>query len=353
MTRDGSSVAADVGRAYQDFQVAHLCDWCSNILIDQRVRNGNRKHLHSCVGGWRTFEQFEVGSEASCPICLTVYLAVQRYDFVDRKDAKFKMDLSYDGVGGRPPRILIWEMNAPRPLQWVFELLPLSDKAAGSSHRVEPYGYPRNSADPMVASLVKSWLYDCSRQHKLCRHRCDESYRPPRLIEIAEDHIKVVDSNELEPGVSYATLSHCWGVSPTFLTLTDQNSRRLHDRIHLHELPKTFQDAVLLCERLDLRFLWVDSLCILQKGEGSKEDWLKHVVEMRDVYRNCFVNIAASHATGANEGLYTERNLLNIRPWCVHSSGDGDVPYGDFSLVQRTISEHSWEQDPLNTRGWV
>jgi hypothetical protein len=133
----------------------------------------------------------------------------------------------------------------------------------------------------------------------------------------------------------------------------EENEQRLHDRIHLHELPRTFRDAVLLCKRLDIHFLWIDSLCILQQGKGSEEDWRKHVVEMRDISRNCFVDVAASHAPDPNQDLYTERNLDHIKHWRLYSVGDGNTPKGDFSLVHHTINKYNLEHDPLNTRGWV
>jgi hypothetical protein len=218
------------------------------------------------------------------------------------------------------------------------------------------YEYPQHSADPMVAFLIKSWLSDCSTQHTMCRHRRSASYRPPRLIEINKDCNKLVTSRDLDTigsDTRYATLSHCWGTNPTFLILTEQNSQRLHDQIHLHELPKTFQDAILLCQRLDLRHIWIDCLCIMQEGEGSEEDWLLHVTEMRNVYRNCFVNIAASRAADADQGLYTERRPQHITPWRVDSKGNGSIPFGQFLLMHRTISLYGWEQAPLTSRGWV
>jgi hypothetical protein len=38
-------------------------------------------------------------------------------------------------------------------------------------------------------------------------------------------------------------------------------------------LPKTFKEAILTCRRLDIAYLWIDSLCIMQ---DSKDDWEYH-----------------------------------------------------------------------------
>jgi hypothetical protein len=222
-------LSADANPVQECFQVAHLCDWCSNILINQRARrkgSGTHSGQFFLVDGSRKFQQLEVASKTSCPICLTVYLAAQRYDFMDKEELRCNLHLNYKTSKHDLPQILVWDANTQRPLRWIFELLPMSDKAAESCPRIGPYGYLSNSADLMVASLVISWLSNCSAQHKLCRHRSSSSYRPPRLIEIADNRIKLVDTNKLQSGISYATLSHCWGDSPIFLNLTDQNTRR-------------------------------------------------------------------------------------------------------------------------------
>ncbi|KAF2825143.1 HET-domain-containing protein, partial [Ophiobolus disseminans] len=180
------------------------------------------------------------------------------------------------------------------------------------------YNTPTHSSDLAVTVLIDNWMSICSTEHTHCHLQLSTYRRPPRLVEITEDRIRLVATNVTHKGERvepYASLSHCWGTNPTFLTLTEQNLHRLHNRIDHDELSKTFQDAILLCQRLDIRYLWIDSLCIIHKGAGSKEDWLRHVVEMRHVYRNCCVNIAASHAPDATHGLYAERTLLTTRGW--------------------------------------
>jgi hypothetical protein len=358
MAQDVGPVAAttvsSINETLQHFEVAHLCDWCSNVLIDQRLREPTVLR-HYPIGGPRSLGQLKAASLASCPICSTVYRAACGYEYVNSKNAEYDMTVYYKDNNALPS-FYVDDCTAPYPIRWEFELVPFTDIALDGYQHAAFYDYPRHSADPMVASLIQSWLSDCSSQHTLCGRQTSAPYHPPRLIEITSDSIKLVTSKNLdivEAEAPYATLSHCWGTNPTFLTLTEQNSRRLHDQIHLHELPKTFQDAILLCQRLGLRYLWIDSVCILQKGEGSKADWLLHVTEMRNVYRNCFVNIAASRAADATQGLYTERMLQNIKPWRVNSMGDGLVPPGQFLLMHQSISTHRWIQAPLTKRGWV
>jgi hypothetical protein len=73
---------------------------------------------------------------------------------------------------------------------------------------------------------------------------------------------------------------------------TTQTSLESHQaRIAYHDLPLTFRDFIDIARRLDVRYVWIDSLCILQ---DSKEDWESEAVQMGDVYSKSYLTIAAS-----------------------------------------------------------
>lgn len=81
------------------------------------------------------------------------------------------------------------------------------------------------------------------------------------------------------------TLSHRWGLNSVF-TLTAGNQNALMDSVSLNLLLKTFVEAIEVTRKLGVRYLWIDSLCILQSGERSKEDWEKESAQMREVYNH-------------------------------------------------------------------
>jgi hypothetical protein len=100
------------------------------------------------------------------------------------------------------------------------------------------------------------------------------------------------------PG-QYIALSHCWG-KEQLLTTTRAT---VHDRasaIPLETLPKTFQDAVQLTRRLGIRYIWIDSLCIIQ---DSAEDWKKEAALMESVYSDALFTISADSASDSTKGL--------------------------------------------------
>ncbi|KAF2627814.1 heterokaryon incompatibility, partial [Macroventuria anomochaeta] len=90
----------------------------------------------------------------------------------------------------------------------------------------------------------------------------------------------------------WATLNHCWGPNPTFVRLTESNVNAFRANLSLDILPPTCRDAVTFCQSLGLEFLWIDSLCILQEGYSSNDDWLLHSKAMCRIYSITLVKIA-------------------------------------------------------------
>jgi Heterokaryon incompatibility protein (HET) len=86
-------------------------------------------------------------------------------------------------------------------------------------------------------------------------------------------------------GTRYVALSYCWGKNPNHLLLTSQNIEDLCKGVEVSTLDKTFREAIEFTTRLGLEYIWIDALCILQRGEGCDEDWNRHV---RLMQRNLF-----------------------------------------------------------------
>lgn len=66
------------------------------------------------------------------------------------------------------------------------------------------------------------------------------------------------------------------------------------------ELPKTFQDAVIVTRGLGLRYLWIDSLCILQ---DSMVEMQQEIQKTASVYGNATVTISATSAINSTSGF--------------------------------------------------
>jgi hypothetical protein len=67
------------------------------------------------------------------------------------------------------------------------------------------------------------------------------------------------------------------------------------------DLPQTFQDAITITRNLGYRYLWIDSLCIIQ---DSTEDWELESRKMGSIYRDALLNISADAAENGQEGIF-------------------------------------------------
>ena len=88
-----------------------------------------------------------------------------------------------------------------------------------------------------------------------------------------------------------------------------ENLTRRIESINMTDIPKTFQDAVLITRKLGYRYLWIDSLCIIQ---DSASDWQIESVKMADIYFNAVVNISADASPRSDSGIFATSN--HVRP---------------------------------------
>ena len=69
-------------------------------------------------------------------------------------------------------------------------------------------------------------------------------------------------------------------------------------------------------QRLGIRYLWVDCYCIIQSGEGSKEDWETESARTKTIYAEGLLNIGATRATNPQEGCFVERDITPLLQPC-------------------------------------
>lgn len=136
----------------------------------------------------------------------------------------------------------------------------------------------------------------------------------------------------------YAALSHRWGNNMPLLTTRATIADRLRE-ISFQQLPKTFQEAVKLVRLLSIRYLWIDTLCIVQ---DDTKDWEIQAATMANIYSHAFITIAAAGAKGCESGLWhPSRN-----------SAGGEWENSNFRLRFEGLHSNLGET-PLVTRGWV
>ncbi|KAK4207714.1 heterokaryon incompatibility protein-domain-containing protein [Rhypophila decipiens] len=182
------------------------------------------------------------------------------------------------------------------------------------------------SAVDGAAPQIKKWVSNCLTTHERCSGSVTGApnqappgspFVPTRVIDITRDPVYVLKttshpefptgSQNLLP--AYATLSHCWGKHP-MLMLTSSTLAEFTDPsvgIAWAKLPRTFQQAIQVArETLGVKYIWIDSLCIIQKDwvTGDEGDFATEGQLMHKVYRYSFCNIAAVDSADSTGGLF-------------------------------------------------
>ncbi|KAJ4244404.1 hypothetical protein NW762_014532 [Fusarium torreyae] len=171
---------------------------------------------------------------------------------------------------------------------------------------------PDNTGHEKVAQIAKKWLAACKDNHD-CQSASgsqEAGWYPKRLIQVGNEsqppRLVSPTSDTLEG--TYAALSHCWGENPDFLMLTSDTLAEFRDEISLSRLPASFRDAIITCRRMEIPYIWIDSLCILQSGPGARQDWLLHSEIMHQVYQNCELNISIDVSSDPHGGAFRSRD---------------------------------------------
>ena len=212
----------------------------------------------------------------------------------------------------------------------------------------------------MSLQIAKKWLNDCVIGHASCtpEPRSGRWY-PSRLLDLdapTQDgltSLRLITTKSQSLEGHYTTLSHRWGQAK-FLQLTRHNVEDFHREIPIAELPQTFRDAILVSKALQIRYLWVDSLCIVQ---DDASDWAFEASQMHMVYSNSHCNISASHAEDSTGGLFRDRDS---RALC---GTEVDIGTRYFYTTKNARKAHVLTNDslirnsiddcPLSKRGWV
>jgi hypothetical protein len=201
---------------------------------------------------------------------------------------------------------------------------------------------------------VSDWYNDCLQNHAFCnRDPTRSTYCPTRLLDIGVDTTQQNTIVLIEPGthemaLPYMTLSHCWGSVP-FLQHTALTGPLLRSGMAILSLPPTFQGAVKVARYLNCRYLWIDSLCIVQ---DDPQDWEIEAVLMDKIYSHSLCNIAATGAANSLGGLFFERDPAAAVP-CIFKFKPQEEPSESFLIIQTYTRQSSLEKQPLQKRGWV
>ena len=273
------------------------------------------------------------------PIAQTIRQRLQRH-----QDVKMVRDASHFFLVVPDPSTLLEQIQS---LPFIIKLI-LLDKYPLAGHPPRPINI--NPSSDFSFSLAKDWLDNCLKTHKQCL-KPSGSFMPTRVIEILHvrgNRVLRLRETESENPVPYAALSYCWGGEQVVCTTKKTLYRHL-TRINVADLPATVRDAILVTEKLGLRWIWIDSFCILQDDDYDKAFEIGH---MPLIYNQATITIAASRALHVNEGFLHNR-YTGESPETIFQLPRTDANGKVDSVYFHSPIETTYIIEPLNLRAWA
>jgi hypothetical protein len=205
--------------------------------------------------------------------------------------------------------------------------------------------YPETSSSQHF-ELARFWLQECRLKHPHCAQNAT-SIMPSRLLFIGDlestGGLRLIETEGQQK--QHSCLSHCWGGARNVLQLTSLNQERLGQKITLHQLPQSFQDAVLISRALALEYIWIDCLCIMQ---DNPLDWAQESAKMGSIFQNGVVTIAGDCSRSPYEGLFSSRDPLISTDCRLTETAKSSV----YVVAESSDRLEYWDRSALTLRGW-
>ncbi|KAG4280522.1 heterokaryon incompatibility protein [Fusarium proliferatum] len=189
---------------------------------------------------------------------------------------KGRISSALTNLGFRAPRVPMDQegrcIRCGSPTSW--DSVGLAAEISGDTSSDAAFGWFRNQ------------LESCVQNHRLC-NEFNIAKLPPRVLDLGppgtaglDTDIKLVSTLGLQD--RYVCLGYCWGGTIDIRLLRNRYHGYLR-RIPWDILPQGYQDAIELTRKLGIRYIWIDSLCIVQDDE---DDWRQQASLMAQIFRN-------------------------------------------------------------------
>lgn len=250
------------------------------------------------------------------------------------------------------PYLYIMTNNSPE-----HEGLAVSLRIVHDPQSTRPQGYLRLHTNWIQGSLPRKWKEYCDRSHTgSCASLLESvsTVRPAWLVDTRMGCLVPFSGHK-----SYVALSYVWGGVQQYKTLSSnlellQRPRSLSKPDGPILLPATIRDAMGWVQALDERYLWVDSLCIVQDALEHKASELD---KMSGIYANSSVTIVAADGCDASHGLRGLKGVSKPRSIQQRVYSLGKVKFAERSFPPYVpFPSYYRSHNPTNiwqARGWT
>ena len=185
------------------------------------------------------------------------------------------------------------------PERYGVEELEILDRVHASACRGR--WMPKGQVD---YDILRNWLWTCSAYHH-------PGCTPPESLDLELNMFptRVIDVRRgcvvsTPPNAAYVCLSYVWGRDPQ-LQLTAETLNTLTTEGALFDkntgVAQTLKDAVYVCDMLGKHYLWVDSICIKQDDQSTRQTEIENIDV---IYGRAELTIVAASGSHADAGLH-------------------------------------------------
>ncbi|KAG8528397.1 uncharacterized protein KY384_007315 [Bacidia gigantensis] len=224
-----------------------------------------------------------VASKVRLTNCFQTYNKEARAEFIGPDSPEAREQLGSVIFNGkiRPPML-----DSALPCKWLQHCL--------AEHKC---GLPKESPSSTEAlgSEHKSVAYSVNKLHE----KPGDEVSKLRFIDVTQHNIVEFRESDLLYQ-SFAALSYVWGRAQRLILRENNIAELKQPQSLVGKLAKTIVDAIQLTRLLNVQYLWVDSLCIIQ---DNHTDQSIQIDNMSKIYARALVTIIAASGEHANVGL--------------------------------------------------
>jgi hypothetical protein len=361
--------------AFSKLSIDHACTLCAIPLESE----GSPHTGAETAITWKSKHRFQtqnvqwhLGLDPLCKACLFIIEAV--VEFCRRTDVlKGLNEINISVENGRP-KISHWKWTDDIDLDFSAQSTNHSLFEGRLALNAESSGY---TGSEMAVQWAKTRLETCDSEHLKCRTTGAHHNPPLRILDLdlldlenPENSIIELTYGDTSVGMRYVCLSYCWGPpEDQILRLLSRNLRSFENNgIRWSSLPPAHRDVSLFIKRLGYRYMWVDSLCIIQ---DSFYDKFSEIRDMGSIFAGCDLVVAISHSSTVKTAAFVSSAASDIGypvPDRLHES-EAAADSSDhqklvikvrnaaphYPLFERsgTIKAQRLKHFPLLDRGWT
>ncbi|KAI1169647.1 heterokaryon incompatibility protein-domain-containing protein [Nemania sp. FL0916] len=356
--KEASRKISNVLKRQYRLRLTSACRVCNNLNLQYHDETHPIGQLDLRLADIRSAA---TATDAGCPYCKVVLTCVDQ--LMPGAKGDFKVMLQYHENG-------YFELMLGFEERLKFEIFLPPGTHIPSWPQLRNSGtIARHSGHQQCFEFISQKIRDCEAHPQCQRPSSSSSFLPHRVLDVGSLSSTISNSQTIKilencrvPGQKYIALSYCWGGHLPFKTTLSNISTLTTVGVPFSSLPRVFLDAIIVALKLGIRYLWIDSLCIIQ---DSKPDWEREASKMAEYYSHAHLVIASSVSPNPTVPFLAPRSTywLPVPLKFVDRSGVAHelkiqrlrrLRYMEYTGVDHN-TDKAYEHDfgPLSKRAWV